>query len=67
MNEVIPDLDRRHVASSQCSYTDGGTIRPCVTHKDDMVILCGHNAVDTGALQGYNHSNTKKDIVPSLC
>ncbi len=49
MNEVIPDLDRRYVASSQCSYTAGGTIRPCATHKDDTVILCGHNSVDTGA------------------
>ncbi len=51
MNEVIPDLDRRHVASSKCSCMAGDTIRPCATHKDDTVILCGHNSVDTGAPQ----------------
>ncbi len=60
MNEVIPDLDRRHVASSQCSYTAGGTIRPCATHKDDMVILCGHNSVDTGAPQFITTPARKK-------
>ncbi len=66
MNEFIPDLDRRHVASSQCSYTAGGTIRPCATHKDDTVIMCGHNSVDMGAPPVYNHASTKKDIVPPL-